>query len=334
MGVGLPLSLLPAAGLMGGDAVASAPACARAGVLVSRMGVTMNKNAMIATAAALTALAAAGCGTSTVTPTAQKTTAPAQSPSTAAPSASPTQPQQAHVGDLFTVTLENGTKYEVMLLRVDQQAPPATELEAAQPGHHLAAAQFRISATTSVDENANNNTTATGSDEQAYTPSFELVAEGTNFAHGQVRLQPGSSLVGWVTFELPAGVRITKVQWTPASGFSSQAAEWRVTGSAGPSSGPSADPAETVRSYFAAINNRDFAQAWKLGGQHTGSSYSSFVSGFSTTAKDTVTILSVSGNVVTARLTAQQTDGTVKSYQGTYTVSNGVIVGFNVRQVG
>jgi hypothetical protein len=44
--------------------------------------------------------------------------------------------------------------------------------------------------------------------------------------------------------------------------------------------------------------------------------------------------LSVSGNVVTARLAAQQTDGTVRTYQGTYTVRNGAIVDFNVRQVG
>ena len=96
---------------------------------------------------------------------------------------------------------------------------------------------------------------------------------------------------------------------------------------------PSADPGETVRAYFAAITNRDYARAWKLGGQNTGSSYSSFVSGLSTTANDTVTVLSVAGNVVTARLSAQQTDGTVKVFQGTYRVINGVIVGFNVRQV-
>ena len=29
---------------------------------------------------------------------------------------------------------------------------------------------------------------------------------------------------------------------------------------------------------------------------------------------------------------AQQTDGTVKNYQGTYTVTNGVITGFNVQR--
>jgi hypothetical protein len=108
----------------------------------------------------------------------------------------------------------------------------------------------------------------------------------------------------------------------------------QAVGSAGASRGPTADPAGTVRAYFAAINNHDYAQAWQLGGQHTGSSYSSFVSGLSTTASDNVTIMSVSGNVVTAQLTAQQANGTDKTYQGTYTVSNGVIVAFNVRQVG
>lgn len=113
----------------------------------------------------------------------------------------------------------------------------------------------------------------------------------------------------------------------------SQANRPQATGSAAPSAGPAADPADTVRAYFAAINNHDYAQAWELGGQHTGSSYSSFVSGFSGTASDNVTILSVSGNVVTAQVTAQQADGTVKTFQGTYTVSNGVIVAFNVRQV-
>ena len=105
-------------------------------------------------------------------------------------------------------------------------------------------------------------------------------------------------------------------------------------GSAARSAGQTADPTDTVRAYFAAISNHDYAQAWKLGGQHTESSYSSFVSGLSTTADDTVTIQSVSGNVVTAQLSAQQTDGTSKTYQGTYTVSNGVIVAFNVQQVG
>ncbi len=112
---------------------------------------------------------------------------------------------------------------------------------------------------------------------------------------------------------------------------SGSATSARPSGSAtGQLTGPSA----TVRAYVAAINGHDYARAWSLGGRNTGRSYPDFVNGFSTTARDTLTIVSVSGDVVTAELTAQQTDGTVDTYQGTYTVYSGVIIGFEVRQAG
>jgi hypothetical protein len=84
-------------------------------------------------------------------------------------------------------------------------------------------------------------------------------------------------------------------------------------------------PAVTVQSYFSAINDHDYQRAWALGGKNTGQSYASFVQGFDETADDNVTILSVTGGVVTVRLDATQTNGTVKHFHGTYTVSNGVI---------
>ena len=112
---------------------------------------------------------------------------------------------------------------------------------------------------------------------------------------------------------------------------SGSATSARPSGSA---TGQLTGPAATVRAYVAAINGHDYARAWRLGGRNTGRSYPSFVSGFSTTVRDTPTIVSVSGDVVTARLTAQQTDGTVDTYQGTYTVDSGVIIGFDVLQVG
>lgn len=93
-------------------------------------------------------------------------------------------------------------------------------------------------------------------------------------------------------------------------------------------------PSATVLAYFSAINHHRYLRAWRLGGKNTGSTYSAFVSGFSTTAHDTVTIQSVSGNVVTAQISALQTDGTIQTYQGTYTVSHGIISHFDVRQTG
>ena len=93
-------------------------------------------------------------------------------------------------------------------------------------------------------------------------------------------------------------------------------------------------PAATVRAYFAAINSRNYAKAWRLGGRNTGVSEAAFMAGFAGTARDVLTVLSRAGPVVTARLTAHQSDGTRKIFEGTYTVKDGVITQFEVRQVG
>jgi tRNA A-37 threonylcarbamoyl transferase component Bud32 len=91
--------------------------------------------------------------------------------------------------------------------------------------------------------------------------------------------------------------------------------------------------AATVRAYYAAINHHRYLRAWRLGGRNTGETYPAFVSGFTGTAHDGVTVQSVSGNVVTAQVAAEQTNGTVKTYQGTYAVAAGVITQFDVHQI-
>jgi hypothetical protein len=99
---------------------------------------------------------------------------------------------------------------------------------------------------------------------------------------------------------------------------------------AAPAASTHLGPAATVRAYYRAINNHNYARAWHLGGRFTGSSYSAFAAGFQGTAHDKVSILSVTGNVVTARLAARQTDGSVRTYQGTYWVTHRVITRFDV----
>lgn len=288
----------------------------------------------------------AACGSSPHQATEQNTVAPTASPS----------PSEHKVGD--TVTVSHGdTRYDVTLMSVADPASPASEYSTPPSGHHFAAAQFRVTAHTAVDENANNNASLIGSDEQVYTSTFAQLSEGTNFADGSVRLQPGTSLVGWVAFDVPNQVRAAKVRWSPGSGFGGNGAEWTVntttSGSgtspaASPTSSPAAsptatapaqasDPENTVIEYFDAINNHNFRRAWELGGKNTTSSYSSFVDGFSTTAWAGVEILDLSGDigtaVVTARLTTLETDGTSKVFQGEYTVRGGVITEFRVHQV-
>jgi hypothetical protein len=95
-----------------------------------------------------------------------------------------------------------------------------------------------------------------------------------------------------------------------------------------------AGPAETVTRYYAAVNARDYWTAWQLGGKNLQDSYTSFVSGYATTAQDTVVIESVDGNSVSVSLLALLTDGTQTSYTGRYTVVDGVITDGSMTRTG
>jgi hypothetical protein len=99
-----------------------------------------------------------------------------------------------------------------------------------------------------------------------------------------------------------------------------------------PSTPDSGDPASVVTNYFDAINNQDYQSAWNLGGSNLDSSYSEFVSGFDGTQQDTVTILSVQGDIVSVDLSSVQTDGGTTTYSGTYTVVDGAITASHITQ--
>jgi hypothetical protein len=126
----------------------------------------------------------------------------------------------------------------------------------------------------------------------------------------------------------PAGSGVSGSPLVPSSAGSASASP-----PASPTASPRGGPAIVVHKYFAAINNGNYAKAWRLGGSNFGSSYAAYVAGFQGTVNDVVTIISVSGNVVTANLAALQSDGTTKNFDGTYTVVNGVIAKSDVHQV-
>ncbi|MCQ4043315.1 hypothetical protein ACFOSC_00880 [Streptantibioticus rubrisoli] len=90
-----------------------------------------------------------------------------------------------------------------------------------------------------------------------------------------------------------------------------------------------------VSQYYQDITDHNYAAAWALGGSNiAGTTYDRWVAGFGTT--ESITLGSVSGfgsSQVQAALYATQTDGTVKVYDGTYVVSDGVLVGASIRQV-
>jgi serine/threonine protein kinase len=93
-----------------------------------------------------------------------------------------------------------------------------------------------------------------------------------------------------------------------------------------PASSPAAaSPQAVVRAYFAAINAHQWRKVWDLGGRNFSRTYDQMVAGYRSTARDVLTSVHGHGRVVTVRLKAHQTDGTVRTYRITYTVQDGVI---------
>ena len=89
-------------------------------------------------------------------------------------------------------------------------------------------------------------------------------------------------------------------------------------------------PEAVVEDFYAAINARNFARAWELGGKNLSSSYRGWVEGYADTLYVTVTSISSVGDTVYVTIDALQNSGEVQRYSGSYTVRGGAIVSANV----
>ena len=172
-------------------------------------------------------------------------------------------------------------------------------------------------------------------------------------------IQAGALATGDVYLQLPAGKTGTLVY----SNGLGEAASWIVPGSAlGRSPAPAAAPAaqtatpaapaqqqapapapaspqltngvSVVLQFYADLNSHNYAAAWNLGGFNIGGSdYNGWVAGYATTASINVSSYGTwNDGTVWADISATQTDGSVRTYSGTYTVSNGAIVSANISQ--
>lgn len=95
-----------------------------------------------------------------------------------------------------------------------------------------------------------------------------------------------------------------------------------------------ANATAVVSQFYQDITDHDYSAAWALGGDNisNGASYATWVAGYQDTTASIAlgTTSDFGSDQVQAELIATQLDGTVKTYEGTYTVQNGVIVAANV----
>jgi hypothetical protein len=134
------------------------------------------------------------------------------------------------IGSTLTV-LNQDKQYEaVKLVAVLDPAQPGNSYLTPDSGKRFVGVQLQITnqsnGTDSSD--ANSNTSVVGSNKQVYSADFDPIAGCTNFSNGGYTLPKGASDVGCVTFQVPTGVTIAKVEYNPNSGFSTNNAIWTL----------------------------------------------------------------------------------------------------------
>ena len=184
--------------------------------------------------AAACVLSLTACASTSVSRTPASDTAPVSAPASQAappsPSASPSDTTTGHLGDTFQITDNtDGWSYSVTLVKILDPAQPDNSFDAASAGKRLVGAEFKLTGITgNAQDDSNNDAAVQGSDSQVYSPTFATLAAGTNFDSGDFNLRPGSSEVGWVTFEVPDGVKVAEVQWNPS--LTGSPATWVISG--------------------------------------------------------------------------------------------------------
>lgn len=135
----------------------------------------------------------------------------------------------AGLGSYFNVKDGSGDTYRVTLAKIIDRAQGADQFTTPDHGNRFVGVVFTITALSGSpqDEDANNDAAVIGSNGQIYTPDISSITGYTNFTNGQINVAQGEKVKGAVTFQLPIGVKVTRVQWSAASGFGSTV-QWNV----------------------------------------------------------------------------------------------------------
>lgn len=308
----------------------------------------MKRSGIVATASLGLAMLAAGCGSSSVSVTPAQ---PSKSPSSASSPA-----HKAGVGDTIDLSdSTTGKNIAVTVVKVVDPDSSSNQIDTPSPGNRFESIQYRIVNSGPGNYQDDPFLEISATDAAGQNMQQDVVV-GTNAGPqlpSNMNLTRGGTALGYVTFDVPNGDRIAQTQYSLNAGLSNAVGQWQI-GSGQPAQPPApsspnpavpstpppapppgntnmSSPQTVVQEYFAAINAGNYALAWSLGGKNiTHGSYNDFVQGFSTTSLDNATIVSTSGNTVTVRLDATQTDGSHQFFSGTYTVENGAIVSANV----
>jgi hypothetical protein len=137
----------------------------------------------------------------------------------------------ARLGSYLNVQDSAGDTYGVALTKI---IDPAHSTDQVTPGNgkRFVGAVFTIKAISGdgpQQEDAENAAALVGSGGQTYIPDIIPITGYTDFAVGEIDAAPGESTTGAVTFLVPTGVKVSKVQWSTFSSFGVRSiVQWNV----------------------------------------------------------------------------------------------------------
>ena len=146
----------------------------------------------------------------------------------ASASASPSNaPLTGSIGSTFQVTDDSNNVYTITLTKVIDPAHGSDQFNSPDNGMRFVAAVFTLTGKSgTATDDANSNAVITGDNSQQYQPDFNTIAGYTNFDDGQFHLTPGQSVTGAVNFQVPTGISVRNIQWSPMLG--QDTATWKV----------------------------------------------------------------------------------------------------------
>lgn len=137
----------------------------------------------------------------------------------------------ARLGSYFDVQDSSGDTYGVVLTKI---IDPVQGTDQITPGNgkRFVAAVFTVKAISGIgpqQEDAESDATLVGSDGNTYLADNIPIAGYTGFNPGEIHAAPGESTTGEVTFQVPTGVKVSKVLWSTFSSLGVRSTvQWNV----------------------------------------------------------------------------------------------------------
>lgn len=133
----------------------------------------------------------------------------------------------------------------------------------------------------------------------------------------------------------PATPRTTTAPATPPATTPAPSPSTVYVPAPGPTRPQVTNPWAVVSAYYGDIESANYAEAWSFlspSMQARLGPYDAWVAGYQTTVQTSVSELGQSGDTVTINITAEESDGSSRSYTGYYTVSNGKITSAHITE--